>query len=55
LFDGLAAFKYWAGGLDLNDLEFRHGSYDNDKANRQTIQANHMLSATYPKGSSPSI
>jgi len=26
--------SYWAGGLDLNDLEFTRRSYDNDQAYR---------------------
>jgi retinol dehydrogenase 12 len=37
--------SYWAGGLDLTDLEFKRRSYDNDKAYRQSKQANRMLSA----------
>lgn len=39
--------SYWAGGLDLNDLEFKRRSYDNDKAYRQSKQANRMLSAAF--------
>lgn len=35
--------SYWAGGLDLNDLEFRHRAYNNDAAYRQSKQANRML------------
>ncbi len=37
--------SYWAGGLDLKDLEFKKRSYDNDHAYRQSKQANRMLSA----------
>lgn len=35
--------SYWAGGLDLDDLEFRRRRYDNDAAYRQSKQANRML------------
>lgn len=37
--------SYWAGDLDLDDLEFRRRRYDNDTAYRQSKQANRMLSA----------
>lgn len=37
--------SYWAGGLDLEDLEFRRRGYDNDDAYRQSKQANRMLAA----------
>jgi len=36
--------SYWAGGLNLDDLEFKHRSYNNDSAYRQSKQANRMLS-----------
>lgn len=36
--------SYWAGGLDLDDPEFKHRPYDNDDAYRQSKQANRMLS-----------
>ncbi len=39
--------SYWAGGLDLNDIEFRTRSYDNDSAYRQSKQANRMLSSFF--------
>ncbi len=39
--------SYWAGGLDLNDLEFTRRRYDNDKAYRQSKQADRMLSAAF--------
>jgi retinol dehydrogenase 12 len=45
--------SYWAGGLDLNDLEFRHRSYDNDKAYRQSKQADRMLSAAFAEKLKP--
>jgi NAD(P)-dependent dehydrogenase (short-subunit alcohol dehydrogenase family) len=35
--------SYWAGGLNLNDLEFKHRSYNNGTAYRQSKQANRML------------
>jgi retinol dehydrogenase 12 len=35
--------SYWAGDLDLDDLEFRRRPYDNDMAYRQSKQANRML------------
>lgn len=37
--------SYWAGGLELDDLEFKRRGYDNDSAYRQSKQANRMLSA----------
>jgi NAD(P)-dependent dehydrogenase (short-subunit alcohol dehydrogenase family) len=39
--------SYWAGGLDLQDLEFRKRLYDNDSAYRQSKQANRMLTVAY--------
>jgi NAD(P)-dependent dehydrogenase (short-subunit alcohol dehydrogenase family) len=39
--------SYWAGGLDLNDLEFTRRRYDNDSAYRQSKQANRMLTAAF--------
>ncbi|MFO7615584.1 MAG: SDR family NAD(P)-dependent oxidoreductase [Bacteroidales bacterium] len=38
--------SYWAGGLDLDDPEFKHRRYNNDTAYRQSKQANRMLSAS---------
>jgi retinol dehydrogenase-13 len=35
--------SYWAGGLDLDDLQFERRRYDNDAAYRQSKQANRML------------
>ena len=37
--------SYWAGDLDLNDLEFKRRRYDNNAAYRQSKQANRMLTA----------
>ncbi|MGR8931680.1 MAG: SDR family NAD(P)-dependent oxidoreductase [Gammaproteobacteria bacterium] len=39
--------SYWAGGLNLSDLEFTSRRYDNDSAYRQSKQANRMLSAAF--------
>ncbi|CAG7857768.1 retinol dehydrogenase 12 [biofilm metagenome] len=35
--------SYWAGELDLDDLEFKHRRYQNGTAYRQSKQANRML------------
>lgn len=37
--------SYWAGGLDVDDLEFRRRPYDPDAAYRQAKQANRMTAA----------
>jgi NAD(P)-dependent dehydrogenase (short-subunit alcohol dehydrogenase family) len=39
--------SYWAGGLDLSDLEFRHRHYDNNEAYRQSKQADRMLTVAF--------
>ncbi len=39
--------SYWAGGLDLNDLELTRRRYDNDHAFRQSKQADRMLSLAF--------
>jgi NAD(P)-dependent dehydrogenase (short-subunit alcohol dehydrogenase family) len=39
--------SYWAGDLDLNDLEFKTRRYDNGRAYRQSKQANRMLTAAF--------
>jgi NAD(P)-dependent dehydrogenase (short-subunit alcohol dehydrogenase family) len=39
--------SYWAGGLDLTDLEFRRRRYDNDTAYRQSKQADRMLTVAF--------
>ncbi len=39
--------SYWAGGLDLDDIEFIRRPYDNDTAYRQSKQADRMLSAAF--------
>ncbi len=35
--------SYWAGDMDMNDLEFKVRRYNNDTAYRQSKQANRML------------
>ncbi len=37
--------SYWAGDLDLEDLEFKRRRYNNNQAYRQSKQANRMLTA----------
>jgi retinol dehydrogenase-13 len=39
--------SYWAGGLDLEDLEFKRRRYDNDGAYRQSKQADRMLTVAF--------
>lgn len=39
--------SYWAGGLDLTDLEFERRSYHNHDAYRQSKQANRMLTPLF--------
>lgn len=41
--------SYWAGGLDLDDLEFRKRPYDNDAAYRQSKQADRMLTVAFAR------
>ena len=41
--------SYWAGDLDVSDLQFERRRYDNDQAYRQSKQANRMLTAAYAK------
>ncbi len=43
--------SYWAGGLDLDDVEFSKRTYNNDTAYRQSKQANRMLSVFFSKQS----
>jgi NAD(P)-dependent dehydrogenase (short-subunit alcohol dehydrogenase family) len=38
--------SYWAGELDLDDLEFQRRRFDNHTAYRQSKQANRMLTVT---------
>jgi NAD(P)-dependent dehydrogenase (short-subunit alcohol dehydrogenase family) len=39
--------SYWAGELDLDDLEFRRRRYSNNTAYRQSKQADRMLSTAF--------
>ena len=39
--------SYWAGGLDLTDLEFKQRPYHNHDAYRQSKQANRMLTPVF--------
>lgn len=39
--------SYWAGDLDLTDLEFRRRPYNNHEAYRQSKQANRMLTVAF--------
>lgn len=39
--------SYWAGGLDLGDLEFHRRRYNNDTAYRQSKQADRMLTVAF--------
>ncbi len=39
--------SYWAGGLDLDDLEFKRRKYHNDAAYRQSKQANRMTTVAF--------
>ena len=39
--------SYWAGGLDMADLEFKRRQYNNDSAYRQSKQADRMLTVAF--------
>lgn len=45
--------SYWAGGLNLNDLEFTRRRYDSDSAYRQSKQANRMLTLVFSEKLQP--
>ena len=45
--------SYWAGDLDLSDLEFKRRRYDNGTAYRQSKQANRMLTAAFAQRLKP--
>jgi NAD(P)-dependent dehydrogenase (short-subunit alcohol dehydrogenase family) len=45
--------SYWAGGLDLDDLEFRRRRYHNDAAYRQSKQADRMLTVALARRLEP--
>jgi len=46
--------SYWAGDLDLDDLEFKQRDYNNDTAYRQSKQADRMLTVALAKRWPPS-
>jgi retinol dehydrogenase 12 len=46
--------SYWAGDLDLDDLQFKTRAYNNDTAYRQSKQADRMLTVAFAKRWSPS-
>ncbi|MBN1919596.1 MAG: SDR family NAD(P)-dependent oxidoreductase [Verrucomicrobia bacterium] len=39
--------SYWAGDLDIDDLQFKRRRYQNDPAYRQSKQANRMLTVAF--------
>ena len=45
--------SYWAGDLDLSDLEFKRRRYSNGTAYRQSKQANRMLTAAFAERLEP--
>jgi NAD(P)-dependent dehydrogenase (short-subunit alcohol dehydrogenase family) len=45
--------SYWAGDLDLDDLEFKRRSYDNNRAYRQSKQASRMLTVALAERLNP--
>lgn len=46
--------SYWAGDLDIDDLEFKRRRYNNDVAYRQSKQANRMLTVAWANRLAPS-
>jgi NAD(P)-dependent dehydrogenase (short-subunit alcohol dehydrogenase family) len=45
--------SYWAGDLDLTDLEFKQRRYSNGEAYRQSKQANRMLTVAFAERLKP--
>lgn len=45
--------SYWAGDLDLTDLEFKRRRYNNGAAYRQSKQANRMLTVAFAEKLAP--
>jgi len=45
--------SYWAGDLDISDLECKRRSYNNDTIYRQSKQANRMLTAVFAEKLKP--
>ena len=45
--------SYWAGDLDLADLEFKRRRYDNNQAYRQSKQADRLLTVSFAERLKP--
>jgi retinol dehydrogenase-13 len=45
--------SYWAGDLEIDDLEFRRRPYDQHRAYRQSKQANRMLTVAFAERLEP--
>lgn len=45
--------SYWAGDLDINDLEYKRRRYSNGSAYRQSKQANRMLTVAFAERLKP--
>ena len=45
--------SYWAGDLDLSDLEFKRRHYDNNQAYRQSKQADRILTVSFAERLKP--
>jgi NAD(P)-dependent dehydrogenase (short-subunit alcohol dehydrogenase family) len=45
--------SYWAGDMDLSDLEFKRRRYDNNTAYRQSKQANRLLTVALAERFAP--
>ncbi|HSB73368.1 MAG TPA: SDR family NAD(P)-dependent oxidoreductase [Candidatus Methylomirabilis sp.] len=45
--------SYWAGDLDMTDLEFRRRRYNNNEAYRQSKQADRMLTVAFAERLKP--
>ena len=41
--------SYWAGDLELDDLQWKQRNYNNDTAYRQSKQANRMLTVAFAR------
>ena len=48
-FETVDVSSYWAGDLDIDDLEFKSRPYNNDTAYRQSKQANRMLTVAFAR------
>ncbi len=45
--------SYWAGGLDIDDLEFKRRRYNNNQVYRQSKQADRMLAVAFAEKLKP--